>query len=143
MVGEDDIGAKATVFLRAGDDVLCTGAVYGDGFILTVAHCLIDENGQPRVEVSRLAVVYASKPDQAGAPTRTASRFVAHESFVRHVDAADASQPHPSDRDDIAIIRVAGGHPAAAVGVVLPEVDNDYVFRGYPRQRTIPKMWVD
>jgi hypothetical protein len=141
-VGDDDIGAKATVFVQAGDDVLCTGAVYGDSFILTAAHCLVDDDGRPHVEASRLTIIYASKPEQADAPTRTASRFIAHESFVRQARTAESGD-QPIDHDDIAVIRVADGHPATAIGVVLPELDNDYVFRGYPRLRTIPKLWVD
>jgi hypothetical protein len=142
-VGDDDIGAKATVFVRAGDDVLCTGAVYGDNFILTAAHCLVDDNGQPSVEASGIRITYANRPDQTGALTRTVSRFIAHEGFVRQARVAAASDDQPIDHDDIAVIRVAEGHPAGAVGVVLPEIDNDYVFRGYPRQRTVPKLWVD
>ena len=128
--------------MRAGD-IQCTGAVYGDSFILTAAHCLIDDNGLPHVEASRLKVTYARKPDQADAPMRTASQFIAHESFVRQVKATAASEKRPIDQDDIAVIRLAGGHPATAVGVALPEIDNDYVFRGYPRQRTIPKLSAD
>jgi hypothetical protein len=138
----DDIGARATVILRVGD-IQCTGAVYGDSFILTAAHCLIDDDGEPHVAASRIKITYAGKPDQVDAPTRTAAQFVAHESFVRQVRAAGASDKRPTDQDDIAVIRVADGHPAGAVGVTLPEIDNDYVFRGYPRSRTIPRMWVD
>ena len=139
----DDIGAKATVLLRVGDGVLCTGAIYGDSFILTAAHCLTDDNGQPSVEASRIRITYANRLDQAAASTRTAAQFIAHEGFVRQARATAASDDQPIDHDDIAVIRVAEGHPAGAVGVVLPEIDNDYVFRGYPRQRSIPKLWVD
>ncbi len=153
MGGEDaatsDIGARATVFIEA-PGYFCSGAIYGDSFVLTAAHCLVDFAGKPTAEAKDLKIIYGGNPLDPKAPIRRATRLVVHDHYIKQVQKFFSEAPGPREfadepinQEDVAIIRVDGGHPEGTLGVELADIDNEYVFRGVPRLRLSPLLWMD
>ncbi len=102
-VAENDIGAKASAFIRNAGSGWCSGVAYGESFILTAAHCVVDRNGK-KVSAKELRVFYGRsiQPDD------------------------DIWENIPLNWEDIAILKIDGTHPAGTVGAFLPGIDNDY-----------------
>jgi hypothetical protein len=148
-VGENDVGARSTVILLAPKHS-CSAVVYGDSYILTTAHCLLDGDLKAPIDPHDLKIIYARSLNQPGAAVRPVSTFVMHENFVKQVEAifSGSSGPlsfsnYPINHEDIAVIRVTGGHPNGVVSAILPEIGNDYVYWGLPKFRLLPLLWMD
>src|SRR5258708_39263837 len=62
---EDDIGAKASAFIRKAGRGWCSGVAYGESFVLTAAHCVIDRNGK-KVSAKDLRVFYGKSTAGTG-----------------------------------------------------------------------------
>lgn len=147
-VAADDPGARASVIVtvRGGS---CSGLVYGDRFIITAAHCLIDKDLKPTIVPQDVTITYARSLNQPDAATRKAAALLVHENFLKQVadflaDTGDLPfAEYPINHEDIALIRVDGTHPAGALSAALPEIDNDYVFCCIPRSRSGPLLWAD
>jgi len=131
-VAEDDIGAKASAFIRNAGRGWCSGVVYGESFVLTAAHCVIDRNGK-KVSAKDLRVFYGKSITGTGASSRRVAKFVFYEHYARQMYYQTHLQPDediweniPLNWEDIAILKIDGTHPAGTVGAFLPGVDNDY-----------------
>lgn len=131
-VGEDDIGAKASVFIRNAGRGWCSGVAYGESFILTAAHCVVDRNGK-KVNAKELRIFYGKSTKGSEGTFRRVSKFVSHEHYVRQMYYQTHLQPDediweniPLNWEDIAILKIDGTHPAGTVGAFLPGIDNDY-----------------
>jgi hypothetical protein len=147
-VAADDPGARASVIVTARGGS-CSGLVYGDRFIVTAAHCLIDKDFKPTMAPQDVTITYAHSLHQPDAATRKAAALLVHENFPRQVAdflAATGDLPfadYPINHEDIALIRVDGVHPAGALSAALPEINNDYVFCCIPHLRSGPLVWAD
>ena len=131
-VAEEDIGAKASAFIRNAGRGWCSGVVYGESFVLTAAHCVIDRNGK-KVSAKDLRVFYGKSIAGTGASSRRVAKFAFHEHYARQMYYQTHLQPDediweniPLNWEDIAILKIDGTHPAGTVGAFLPGVDNDY-----------------
>jgi Trypsin len=131
-VAEDDIGAKASAFIRNAGRGWCSGVAYGESFVLTAAHCVIDGNGK-KVRAKELRVFYGKSTTGTEGSSRRVSKFVFHENYVRQMYYQKHLQPDediwqnvPLNWEDIAILKIDGTHPAGTVGAFLPGIDNDY-----------------
>jgi hypothetical protein len=131
-VTDDDIGARASAFIRYGGRGQCSGVVYGDSFILTAAHCVVDRTGN-KVAVKGLRVFYGQKTAATEESSRRVVKFAFHENYVKQMRARkhilteeDLWQNVPLNREDIAILKIEGTHPTGSVGTFLPGIDNDY-----------------
>jgi hypothetical protein len=131
-VAEDDIGAKASVFIRNAGRGWCSGVAYGESFILTAAHCVVDRNGK-KVSAQELRIFYGKNTAGAEASSRRVSKFFFHEHYAKQMYYQTHLQPDediwenvPLNWEDIAILKIDGTHPAGTVGVFLPGIDNDY-----------------
>jgi hypothetical protein len=148
-VRESDVGARSTIILLAPKHS-CSGVVYADSFILTTAHCLLDSDLKAPIEPHNLKIIYARSLNQPGAAVRPVSTFVVHENFVKQIESFLSGTPgplsfsdYPINHEDIAVIRVTGGHPDGAVSATLPEIANDFVYWGLPKARLLPLLWMD
>src|ERR1700687_2335425 len=81
-VAEDEIGAKASAFIRNAGRGWCSGVVYGESFVLTAAHCVIDRNGK-KVRAKELRVFYGKSTTGSEGSSRRVSKFVFHEHYAR------------------------------------------------------------
>jgi hypothetical protein len=131
-VAEDDIGAKASAFIRNAGRGWCSGVAYGESFVLTAAHCVVDRNGK-KVRAQELRIFYGKNTTGPEASSRKVSKFVFHEHYVRQMYYQTHLQPDediwenvPLNWEDIAILKIDGTHPAGTVGAFLPGIDNDY-----------------
>jgi Trypsin len=131
-VAENDTGAKASVFMRNAGKGWCSGVAYGESFILTAAHCVIDRNGK-KVRAKDLRVFYGKNTAGAEGSFRRVSKFVFHEHYARQMYYQTHLQPDedvweniPLNWEDIAILKIDGKHPTEVVGAFLPRIDNDY-----------------
>jgi hypothetical protein len=131
-VAEDDIGAKASAFIRNAGRGWCSGVAYGESFVLTAAHCVIDGNGK-KVSAKELRVFYRKSTTGAEGSSRKVSKFAIHEHYARQMYYQKHIQPDediwqnvPLNWEDIAILKIDGTHPAGTVGAFLPGIDNDY-----------------
>ena len=131
-VAEDDIGAKASVFIRNVGRGWCSGVAYGESFILTAAHCVVDRNGK-KVSTKELRVFYGKSTTGKEESSRRVSKFVFHEHYARQMYYQTHIQPDEDiwenvalNWEDIAILKIDGIHPAGTVGAFLPGIVNDY-----------------
>jgi hypothetical protein len=131
-VAEDDAGAKASVFIRNAGRGWCSGVAYGESFILTAAHCVVDRNGK-KVSAKELRVFYGTSTTGSEGSSRRVSKFVFYEHYVRQMYYQIHLQPDediwenvPLNWEDIAILKIVGTHPAGTVAAFLPGIDNDY-----------------
>jgi hypothetical protein len=131
-VAEDDIGARASVFIRNAGKGWCSGVAYGDSFILTAAHCVIDRNGK-KVRVQELKVFYGKNTAGNEGSSREVSKFAVHEHYAKQMYYQTHVQPEddiwenvPLNWEDIAILKVDRTHPPGTVGASLPGIDNDF-----------------
>ena len=129
---EDDIGAKASAFIRNAGRGWCSGVAYGESFVLTAAHCVVDRNGK-KVSAKELRVFYGKRTTGTQGSSRRVSKFAFHEHYARQMYYQTHLQPDediweniPLNWEDIAILKIDGTHPAGTVGAFLPGVDNDY-----------------
>lgn len=148
-VAADDPGGRATVIVTVGTHQSCSGLVYGDSFILTAAHCLLDKDFKPTLTPQDLTITYGRGLKQPGAPVRQVTAFAIHENYLNQIAAmlaGDRDMPFddaPINAEDIGLIRIAGTHPPEASSAVLPEINNEYVICCIPRLRTWPLVWMD
>ena len=131
-VAEDDIGARASVFIRNAGRGWCSGVAYGENFILTAAHCVVDRDGK-KVSAKDLRVFYGKNTTGTERSYRRVSQFVFHEHYAKQMYYQKHIQPDeeiwenvPLNWEDIAILKIDGTHPAGTVGAFLPGIDNDY-----------------
>jgi Trypsin len=131
-VAEDDIGARASVFIRNAGKGWCSGVAYGDNFILTAAHCVIDRNGK-KVRVQDLTVFYGKNTAENEGSSRKVSKYTVHEHYAKQMYYQTHVQPDddiwenvPLNWEDIAILKIDRTHPAGTVGAFLPGIDNDF-----------------
>jgi hypothetical protein len=144
----DDAGARATVMVKVPHGA-CSGLVYGDGFIITAAHCLADHDLKSAVQPDQVTITYGRSLTDPDAVVRKASAVAIEENFLRQFTAwieGNAGLPEddmPINQEDIGLIRIAGSHPARALSAALPPINNEYVVCCLPRPRTWPLVWLD
>jgi hypothetical protein len=114
--------------------------VYGESYIVTNAHCLMNEDFTAPVASQDVTITYGRGVKQRDAVVRHATALTIHESFLKLLADADADI---IDSEDIALIRIEGKHPAGALAAELPAVTNDYVVCCVPRPRSWPLVWMD
>jgi secreted trypsin-like serine protease len=135
-VAADDPGGRAAVIVSSRHSS-CTGLVYGESYIVTNAHCLMNEDFTGTVAPQDVTVTYGRGLRQPDAAARRVAALVIHENFLASADG------YVIDSEDIALIRIEGTHPAGAVGAELPTITNDYVVCCVPRPRAWPLVWMD
>jgi Trypsin len=147
-VPADDPGGRASVIVTTAHTA-CSGVVYGDSFILTAAHCLLDRDFKPTITPQDLTITYGRSLKAPDAVTRAVSALVMHENYAKQVDDATFGKgPLPFDdylinEEDIALLRIAGTHPPGALSAALPQIDNEYVVCCLARPRSWPLVWMD
>lgn len=135
----DDVGARASVIVTAGKSS-CSGLVYGDSFILTAGHCLLEKDLQTPVALQDITITYGRSLRQADAATRQVTAAVIHENFVSQLASDDVAIVN---LEDIGLVRIAGTHPPGALGAALPPINNEYAVCCLARLRTWPLLWMD
>lgn len=144
----DDPGARATVVVQVPHGA-CTGLVYGGSFVITAAHCLVNQDLKSTVQPDQVTVTYGRSVKDPDAVVRKAEAVVIEENFLGQFTAwlgSDANLPEddmPLNHEDIGLIRITGPHPAQALSATLPPINNEYVVCCQPRIRTWPLVWLD
>lgn len=138
-VAADDPGGHAAVIVSVKHGA-CSGLVYGESYIVTNAHCLMNEDFTAPVASQDVTITYGRGVKQRDAVVRHATALTIHESFLKLLADADADI---IDSEDIALIRIEAKHPAGALAAELPAVTNDYVVCCVPRPRSWPLVWMD
>ncbi|MBC7690907.1 MAG: trypsin-like serine protease [Methylotenera sp.] len=117
-VSQNDPVAETTVALMmktASGMATCTGSIIAQDIIVTAAHCLIAENGQP-LQASDLRVIFGTNLNDR----KTISR-VAEVIGTRFNPAFPTHMKQNYDHSDIGVIRFKGGLPAGfGIAALLP-----------------------
>ena len=132
-VSANDVGAKASVVLYYEGAPFCGGVVFEDRFILTAAHCFTDQHGNLEKDPEDIQVRYWASGMR---DVRKVEQFIVHENYLlqeaRSYDGAQAwdYDNFPVNHEDIAVLKIAGTHPAGAVSALVPEINNEYSGKG-------------
>jgi hypothetical protein len=138
-VAADDPGGQATVIVSRKDGS-CSGLVYGESYIITNAHCLMNKDFTATIAPRDVTVIYGRGLKQPDAVVRQVTALAIHQNFLRLFSGTDE---YIIDSEDIALMRIAGTHPSGALGAELPTITNDYVVCCVPRARSWPLVWMD
>jgi hypothetical protein len=138
-VAADDPGGRAAVIVTSRHNA-CTGLVYGESYVITNAHCLMNEDFSGTLAPQDVTVTYGRGLKLPGAVVRRVTALAIHENFLKQFAATDE---YVINSEDIALIRIEGAHPAGALGAELPTITNDYVVCCVPRARSWPLVWMD
>ena len=138
-VAADDPGGRATVIVSRKDGS-CTGLVYGESYVITSAHCLINKDFTGTIAPQDVTVTYGRGLKQPDAADRRVTGLVIHENFLK---LFTNTGEYIINSEDIALIRIEGTHPSGALGAELPTITNDYVVCCVPRARSWPLVWMD
>jgi secreted trypsin-like serine protease len=138
-VAADDPGGRATVIVSRKDGS-CSGLVYGESYIITSAHCLMNKDFTAPIAPQDVTVTYGRGLKQPDAVTRHVTALTIHENFLKLFTNADE---YVINSEDIALIHIDGTHPSGVLGAELPTITNDYVVCCVPRARSWPLVWMD
>lgn len=134
-VGQDDIGAKASVALYYRGKPFCGGVVFQDRYILTAAHCLTNGKGHIEKSAKGIEVRYWSS-EEPKRDARKVEKFTVHENLLHQerlsypsAQAADFVN-FPINHEDIALLKLNGTHPAGSMSAFVPDIDNEYTATG-------------
>src|ERR1700761_6954800 len=98
-VAADDPGGRSAVIVSVKHGA-CSGLVYGESYIVTNAHCLMNEDFTAPIAPQDVTITYGRGVKAPDAVGRRATALTIHENFLKLFDDADA---HIIDSEDIAL----------------------------------------
>src|ERR1700693_5117642 len=101
-VAADAAVGRATVIVSRKDGS-CTGLVYGESYIITNAHCLMNKDFTAAIAPQDVAVTYGRALKQPDAAVRRVTGLVIHENFLK---LFTNTGEYIINSEDIALMRI-------------------------------------